>query len=177
MARPAKWSAHRHPFSHVTYPSSLLPAPIVPPPREGHRRRFNEADKRRILEEVAQPSRPIRGWIPVGLHELVHETPASDLDLAIEYHRPVDVGCLTEVTAASEDWATELKCRFGHQPKFTGLHFNAGYDEVAWKARATEAAQSSRPGPWLGYTAESRPRARAAQRRQHPRDRCGGETS
>jgi hypothetical protein len=44
-----------HPLSHVTYPSSLLPAPIVPPAREGHRRRFNDADKRRILEEASQP--------------------------------------------------------------------------------------------------------------------------
>ena len=30
-------------------------APIVPPAREGHRQRFSEADKRRILEEAAQP--------------------------------------------------------------------------------------------------------------------------
>jgi hypothetical protein len=44
-----------HSLSHVTYPSSLLPAPIVPPVREGHRRRFSDADKRRILEEAAQP--------------------------------------------------------------------------------------------------------------------------
>jgi hypothetical protein len=44
-----------HPLSHGTYPSSLPPAPIVPPAREGHRRRFSEADKHRILEEAAQP--------------------------------------------------------------------------------------------------------------------------
>jgi hypothetical protein len=44
-----------HPLSHGTHPSSLPPAPIVPPAREGHRRRFNDADKRRILEEAAQP--------------------------------------------------------------------------------------------------------------------------
>jgi Transposase len=44
-----------HPLSHGTYPSSLPPAPIVPPAREGHRRRFSEADKRRILDEAAQP--------------------------------------------------------------------------------------------------------------------------
>jgi len=30
--------------------------PIVPPAREGHRRKFSEADKRRIVEEVVQPS-------------------------------------------------------------------------------------------------------------------------
>jgi transposase-like protein len=40
------------PFSQVTYPSSR---PIVPRPREGHRRRFSDADKQRILEEAAQP--------------------------------------------------------------------------------------------------------------------------
>ncbi len=33
----------------------MPPAPIVPPAREGHRRRFSDADKRRILEEAAQP--------------------------------------------------------------------------------------------------------------------------
>jgi Transposase len=44
-----------HPLSHMTYPSSALPGPVVPPPREGHRRRFSEADRRQILEEAAQP--------------------------------------------------------------------------------------------------------------------------
>ena len=39
----------------MTYPCSRLEGPVVPPPREGHRRRFGEADKRRILEEAAQP--------------------------------------------------------------------------------------------------------------------------
>ena len=39
----------------MTYPSSRPVGPIVPRPREGHRRRFGEADKRRILEETAQP--------------------------------------------------------------------------------------------------------------------------
>ena len=43
-----------HTLSHVTYPSSL-DVPVVPPARDGHRRRFSEADKRRILEEAAQP--------------------------------------------------------------------------------------------------------------------------
>ena len=41
-------------LSHVTYPSSRPESPIVPRPREGHRRRFGEADKRRILEEAAR---------------------------------------------------------------------------------------------------------------------------
>jgi hypothetical protein len=40
----------------VTYPSSSLPAPIVPPARAGHRRRFSEAERRQILEEAAQPN-------------------------------------------------------------------------------------------------------------------------
>jgi hypothetical protein len=44
-----------HPLSHMTYPSSPLPGPVVPPAREGHRRRFGEADRRQILEEAAQP--------------------------------------------------------------------------------------------------------------------------
>jgi transposase-like protein len=29
--------------------------PIIPPAREGHRRRFSEADKRQILEEAIPP--------------------------------------------------------------------------------------------------------------------------
>jgi len=39
----------------VTYPSSRSERPIVPRPREGHRRRFSEADKQCILEEVTRP--------------------------------------------------------------------------------------------------------------------------
>jgi hypothetical protein len=42
------------PFRPGTYPSSPLAGPIVPRPREGHRRRFSEADKQRILEEAAR---------------------------------------------------------------------------------------------------------------------------
>jgi hypothetical protein len=45
-----------HSLSHGAYPSSRQEGPTVPRPREGHRRRFNEADKRRILEEAAQPA-------------------------------------------------------------------------------------------------------------------------
>lgn len=41
-----------HTLSHVAYPSSPM---IVPPPREGHRRQFDEADRRRIVEEADQP--------------------------------------------------------------------------------------------------------------------------
>lgn len=41
-------------LSHRTYPSST-PCPIVPPPRDGHRRRFSEADRRRIVAEADQP--------------------------------------------------------------------------------------------------------------------------
>jgi hypothetical protein len=44
-----------HPLSHMPYPSSPLPGPVVLPAREGHRRRFSDADRRRILEEAAQP--------------------------------------------------------------------------------------------------------------------------
>ena len=32
------------------------PQEIVPPAREGHRRQFSEADKRRIVEEAARPA-------------------------------------------------------------------------------------------------------------------------
>lgn len=39
-------------LSHVAYPTSPL---SVPPPRDGHRRRFSDADRQRILEEADQP--------------------------------------------------------------------------------------------------------------------------
>jgi hypothetical protein len=41
-----------HSLSHMTYGGA---EPIVPPAREGHRRKFSEADKRRIVEEAVQP--------------------------------------------------------------------------------------------------------------------------
>jgi len=40
------------PVSPVTYPSSRPEHPIVPRSREGHRRRFSEADTQWILDEV-----------------------------------------------------------------------------------------------------------------------------
>jgi hypothetical protein len=42
-----------HRLSHMTY-GSPVSGPIVPPAREGHLRRFNQADKRQILEEAVQ---------------------------------------------------------------------------------------------------------------------------
>jgi Transposase len=42
-----------HSLSHMT--NEPLSRPIVPPAREGHRRKFSENDKRRIVEEAAQP--------------------------------------------------------------------------------------------------------------------------
>jgi transposase len=44
-----------HTLSHMTYPSSSASELLVPPARDGHRRRFSGADKRRIVEEAAQP--------------------------------------------------------------------------------------------------------------------------
>ena len=43
-----------HSLSHMTYgsPEQTL---IIPPARDGHRRRFSEADKRHIVEEAVQP--------------------------------------------------------------------------------------------------------------------------
>ena len=42
-----------HTLSHMT--NDPLSRPIVPPPREGHRRAFSEDDRRRIVEEATQP--------------------------------------------------------------------------------------------------------------------------
>src|SRR5689334_18271734 len=39
-----------HSLSHMTYELT----PIVPPAREGHRRRFSESDKRAIVEEASR---------------------------------------------------------------------------------------------------------------------------
>ena len=44
-----------HTLSHSLSPMTNEPGSIVPPPREGYRRRFSEADKRRIVEEAVQP--------------------------------------------------------------------------------------------------------------------------
>ena len=41
-----------HSLSHMSYGGA---EPIVPPARGGHRRKFSEADKRRIVEETVQP--------------------------------------------------------------------------------------------------------------------------
>jgi hypothetical protein len=50
--RPSHTLSHR--LSHMTngLPEQAL---IVPPARDGHRRSFSEADKRRIVEEAGQP--------------------------------------------------------------------------------------------------------------------------
>ena len=44
-----------HPLSHSLSHMTNEPSPIVPPQRDGYRRRFSEADKRRIVEEAVQP--------------------------------------------------------------------------------------------------------------------------
>jgi len=43
-----------HSLSHMTS-GAPEPALIIPPPRDGRRRSFSEADKRRIVEEAGQP--------------------------------------------------------------------------------------------------------------------------
>jgi hypothetical protein len=61
--------SHRlsHSLGHMT---NDLPGPIVPPAREGHRRTFSEADKRRIVEETGRPgaslSEVARSYSPLG---------------------------------------------------------------------------------------------------------------
>lgn len=42
------------PSNPGAYPSSRSASPIIARPREGHRRRFSEADKRQILDQAAQ---------------------------------------------------------------------------------------------------------------------------
>ncbi len=43
-------------LSHGAYPTMTAPSPlIVPPSRDGHRRRFGEADRRRIVAEAERP--------------------------------------------------------------------------------------------------------------------------
>src|SRR5207249_4630278 len=53
--RPKSCLSHTlsHSLSHMT--NDPLSRPIVPPAREGHRRAFSDEDKRRIVEEAAQP--------------------------------------------------------------------------------------------------------------------------
>src|SRR5881227_3050721 len=45
-----------HTLSHSPSHTLWSERPVVPPARDGHRRRFSEADKRRILEEAAEPN-------------------------------------------------------------------------------------------------------------------------
>lgn len=51
--RPSHRLSHTlsHGVSHMT--GEPLSRPIVPPPRDGHRRKFNEADKRQIVKEAS----------------------------------------------------------------------------------------------------------------------------
>jgi hypothetical protein len=45
-----------HMLGHMTYPSSeALAAPVVLPARDGHRRRFSDAQRAHILAEAARP--------------------------------------------------------------------------------------------------------------------------
>lgn len=45
-----------HTPGHMTYPSSEVPEVlVVPPVRDGHRRRFSDAQRTRILAEAARP--------------------------------------------------------------------------------------------------------------------------
>jgi Transposase len=44
-----------HSLSHMTYPTTAPSPLIVPPEREGHKRRFGEAERRRIVAEAEQP--------------------------------------------------------------------------------------------------------------------------
>jgi hypothetical protein len=49
-------------LSHMTYPSSRQERPIVPRPREGHRRRFGEADKRGFSMRRRDPAPASQKW-------------------------------------------------------------------------------------------------------------------
>lgn len=47
-----------HSLSHSLSPmtnEAMTAGPIVPPPRDGHRRKFTDADKRRILAQAERP--------------------------------------------------------------------------------------------------------------------------
>jgi hypothetical protein len=99
-----------HSLSHMTC-DPPAPGPIVPPPREGHRRRFTAPDKRRILDEAGRPGARLSevarryGIAPRVLFrwkqdltlsvepmfvtvEIVDAYPPSDRGLGDEEHRP-----------------------------------------------------------------------------------------
>jgi transposase-like protein len=84
--------------------------PIVPPAREGHRRRFSEVDKRQIVAEAVQPSASLsevarRYGIAARLlfrwKQELTATPAP-VFVAVQI---TDTGVPTEVTLSEEERA------------------------------------------------------------------------
>jgi Polymerase beta, Nucleotidyltransferase len=69
---------------------------------------------------------------------------SSDLDIAFEYVPDPDSDCYTNVNGQWGIFAADLKRKFAHQPKGTGLSpYNEPYDHVAW--------QSIREGREIGH--------------------------
>ena len=87
----------------------FLPDLIVLPAREGHRRRFSEVDRRRILEEAAQPD--------TSLAEIARRYGIARRVLCCwkqELAAPVFVAVQISATSAASVWLRRDGCRFVH---------------------------------------------------------------
>jgi hypothetical protein len=146
-----------HTLSHVTYPS-WLKGPVVPPARDGHRRRFSEADKRRILEEAAEPNASLAKIARFGAFYadgskalLFHHGGGAT---AHRHHRnpaeawrrwPGERSKLVRVRCPSAH--APLRSRESRVPLLPAGHVNRNADQGAAPARPrTRAARE--PAPW-----------------------------
>jgi transposase-like protein len=84
--------------------------PIVPPAREGHRRRFSEVDKRQIVAEAVQPSASLSevarryGIAARVLFRWKQELTATPGPVFVPVHI-TDAGVPSEVTLSEEERA------------------------------------------------------------------------
>jgi transposase-like protein len=98
-----------HSPSHMTCGSPEA-RPIVPPAREGHRRRFSEVDKRQIVAEAVQPSASLSevarryGIAARVLFRWKQELTATPGPVFVPVHI-TDAGVPSEVTLSEEERA------------------------------------------------------------------------
>ena len=100
-----------HTLSHVPYPFSWPERPVVLPPREGHRRRFSEAEKHfRLSLAIFQSAN-----VPGGDAVLMHTLYALARTYVREHQEPRAEPLLAQATTIARKQTTE-------RPPLTILH-------------------------------------------------------